>query len=71
MYFIMRKQMQPMIFMIMAVVLLGQKMNIRTRASLVKMIDHGSQVLLSTLDFQEGESVLDVGWPMVNRPLSI
>lgn len=25
------------------------------------MIDYGSQVLLSTLDFQEGESVLDVG----------
>ncbi len=42
----------------LAVVLLGQKMNfIRTRASLVKMIDYGSQVLLSTLDFQ-GESVL-------------
>ncbi len=30
-------------------------------ASLVKMIDYGSQVLLSTLDSQEGESGPDVG----------
>ena len=55
-------QMQPMIFIDLAVVLLGQRcISIRTRASLVKMIDYGNQVLLSALDFQEGESVLDVG----------
>jgi len=47
----------------LAVVLLGQKMNFYTDAGVFskKMIDYGSQVLLSTLDFQEGESVLDVG----------
>jgi len=43
--------------------LLGQKMTFLTDAGVFskKMIDYGSQVLLSTLDFQEGESVLDVG----------
>ena len=47
----------------LSVVLLGQKMNFYTDAGVFskKMIDFGSQVLLSTLDFQEGESVLDVG----------
>lgn len=47
----------------LAVVLLGQKMNFYTDAGVFskKMIDYGSQVLLSSLDFQEGESVLDVG----------
>lgn len=47
----------------LAVVLLGQKMNFYTDAGVFskKMIDYGSQVLLSTLDFQGGESVLDVG----------
>ena len=47
----------------LAVVLLGQKMNFYTDAGVFskKMIDYGSQVLLSTLDFQEEESVLDVG----------
>lgn len=47
----------------LAVVLLGQKMNFYTDAGVFskKMIDYGSQVLLSALDFQEGESVLDVG----------
>ena len=47
----------------LTVVLLGQKMNFYTDAGVFskKMIDYGSQVLLSTLDFQEGESVLDVG----------
>ena len=43
--------------------LLGEKMTFLTDAGVFskKMIDFGSQVLLSTLDFQEGESVLDVG----------
>lgn len=47
----------------LAVVLLGQKMNFYTDAGVFskKMIDFGSQVLLSTLDFSKGESVLDVG----------
>lgn len=47
----------------LTVVLLGQKMNFYTDAGVFskKMIDYGSQVLLSTLDFQGGESVLDVG----------
>jgi len=47
----------------LSVVLLGQKMNFYTDAGVFskKMIDFGSQVLLSTLDFQEGDSVLDVG----------
>ena len=48
----------------LAVVLLGQKMYFYTDAGVFskKMIDYGSQVLLSTLDFQgKGESVLDGG----------
>ena len=45
------------------VVLLGERMNFLTDAGVFskKMIDFGSQVLLSCLAFQPGETVLDVG----------
>lgn len=45
------------------VVLLGERMNFLTDAGVFskKMIDFGSQVLLSCLAFQQGETVLDVG----------
>ena len=45
------------------VVLLGERMNFLTDAGVFskKMIDFGSQVLLSCLSFQQGETVLDVG----------
>lgn len=45
------------------VVLLGERMNFLTDAGVFskKMIDFGSQVLLSCLSFQLGETVLDVG----------
>ena len=43
--------------------LLGQKMTFLTDSGVFskKMVDYGSQVLLSCLDFQAGESLLDVG----------
>ena len=43
--------------------LLGQKMTFLTDAGVFskKMIDYGSRVLLSVLDFEAGERVLDVG----------
>lgn len=43
--------------------LLGQKMTFITDAGVFskKMVDYGSQVLLSALDFQAGERLLDVG----------
>ncbi|MBP2619808.1 class I SAM-dependent methyltransferase [Streptococcus panodentis] len=43
--------------------LLGQEMTFLTDAGVFskKMIDYGSQVLLSALDFKPGASVLDVG----------
>ncbi|MFS9042958.1 class I SAM-dependent methyltransferase [Streptococcus rubneri] len=45
------------------VVLLGERMKFFTDAGVFskKMIDFGSQVLLSCLSFQQGEAVLDVG----------
>lgn len=45
------------------VVLLGERMKFLTDAGVFskKMIDFGSQVLLSCLSFQQGETVLDVG----------
>ena len=45
------------------VVLLGEQMKFLTDAGVFskKMIDFGSQVLLSCLSFQQGETVLDVG----------
>lgn len=45
------------------VVLLGERMKFLTDAGVFskKMIDFGSQVLLSCLSFQQGEAVLDVG----------
>ena len=45
------------------VVLLGERMKYLTDAGVFskKMIDFGSQVLLSCLSFQQGETVLDVG----------
>lgn len=45
------------------VVLLGERMKFLTDAGVFskKMIDFGSQVLLSCLSFQQGEKVLDVG----------
>lgn len=45
------------------VVLLGERMKFLTDAGVFskKMIDFGSQVLLSCLSFQQGEMVLDVG----------
>ncbi|QXW96142.1 class I SAM-dependent methyltransferase [Streptococcus rubneri] len=45
------------------VVLLGERMKFLTDAGVFskKMIDFGSQVLLSCLSFQPGETVLDVG----------
>ena len=45
------------------VVLLGEQMKFLTDAGVFskKMIDFGSQVLLSCLSFQQGESILDVG----------
>ena len=45
------------------VVLLGERMKFFTDAGVFskKMIDFGSQVLLSCLSFQQGESILDVG----------
>ena len=45
------------------VVLLGERMKLLTDAGVFskKMIDFGSQVLLSCLSFQQGEMVLDVG----------
>lgn len=45
------------------VVLLGEQMKFLTDAGVFskKMIDFGSQVLLSCLSFQQGEMVLDVG----------
>ena len=44
-------------------VLLGERMKFLTDAGVFskKMIDFGSQVLLSCLSFQQGETVLDVG----------
>ena len=43
--------------------LLGQQMTFLTDAGVFskKMIDYGSRVLLSTLDFGKGETLLDVG----------
>ena len=43
--------------------LLGQRLTFLTDAGVFskKMIDYGSQVLLSVLDFEAGERVLDVG----------
>ncbi|MBP2623114.1 class I SAM-dependent methyltransferase [Streptococcus oricebi] len=43
--------------------LLGQELTFLTDAGVFskRMIDYGSQVLLSCLDFKEGESLLDVG----------
>ncbi|MGT2846334.1 class I SAM-dependent methyltransferase [Streptococcus massiliensis] len=43
--------------------LLGQKMTFLTDAGVFskKMVDYGSQVLLNCLDFEAGESLLDVG----------
>ena len=43
--------------------LLGQRLNFLTDAGVFskKMIDYGSRVLLSVLDFEAGEQVLDVG----------
>ena len=45
------------------VVFLGERMKFLTDAGVFskKMIDFGSQVLLSCLSFQQGETVLDVG----------
>ena len=45
------------------VVLLGEQMKFLTDAGVFskKMIDFGSQVLLSCLSFQQGETILDVG----------
>ena len=45
------------------VVLLGERMKFLTDAGVFskKMIDFGSQVLLSCLSFQQGETILDVG----------
>ena len=45
------------------VALLGERMKFLTDAGVFskKMIDFGSQVLLSCLSFQQGETVLDVG----------
>lgn len=45
------------------VVLIGERMKFLTDAGVFskKMIDFGSQVLLSCLSFQQGETVLDVG----------
>ena len=43
--------------------LLGQQLTFLTDAGVFskKMIDYGSRVLLSVLDFEAGERVLDVG----------
>ena len=43
--------------------LLGQRLTFLTDAGVFskKMIDYGSRVLLSVLDFEAGERVLDVG----------
>ena len=43
--------------------LLGQTLRLLTDSGVFskKMVDYGSQVLLNTLDFQQGERLLDVG----------
>ena len=43
--------------------LLGQPMTFLTDAGVFskKMIDYGSQVLLSTIDFSIGDTILDLG----------
>lgn len=47
----------------LTVTLLGETLHLKTDAGVFskKMVDYGSQVLLSTLYFKEGEHLLDVG----------